>query len=409
MTTGDATDGELLHRFLHEHDDGAFTALVQRHGPAVLGVCRRVLRDPNDAEDAFQATFLVLIKKAGSIARTALLASWLYGVAYRTALAARTQAARRRAKERQVVPMPPAEPTPEVVWTDLRPVLDQEVNRLPEKYRAAFVLCHLEGRTNEEAAGVLGCPRGTILSRLAWARERLRYRLSRRGVALSAGLLTSLLSSSEVSPAVTPALLVRTANAALSVAAGQAIPAGAVSEQVATLIEGVVRAMWVKKLKALASVLLVMALLGGACLFTYHGLRADDKNEVKKGKSDREKLQGTWVLTSADHGGQKAGPEEIKDCTLTIKGDKCTLTMQGQTQEGTISLGPSKKPRQIDLTVDEGGGAQTHLGIYVLEGDTFKLCMSHPPQERPTKFATKKGAKWPGLFVFKRQEKAKPK
>src|SRR5262245_19690150 len=144
----DATDADLLDRFVHTRDEEAFTALLRRHGPAVLGVCRRVLSDPADAEDAFQATFLVLLRKAGSIGRPASLAGWLYGVAYRTALEARSRAARRRAKERQAVPPPPGETTPQVVWADLRPVLDEEVSRLPQKYRVAFVLCHVQGRTN---------------------------------------------------------------------------------------------------------------------------------------------------------------------------------------------------------------------------------------------------------------------
>src|SRR5262245_12621841 len=143
MTNG-PTDGDLLHRFVTQHDEGAFTALVRRHGPMVLGVCRRVLGDAHDAEDAFQATFLVLVRKAGRLARPALLGSWLYGVAHRTALEAKARAARRRAKESQVEPARPEEPTPDVVWADLRPVLDEEVSRLPEKYRSAFVLCHLQ-------------------------------------------------------------------------------------------------------------------------------------------------------------------------------------------------------------------------------------------------------------------------
>src|SRR5262249_4735029 len=154
-------------------------------GLLVLNVCRRVLRDEDDAEDAFQATFLVLARRARSIRRGESLGSWLYKVAYRAALAAR--AARKRAGRRTpLADLPAPEPADDPVGRAPRPVLDEEVSRLPDKYRAPFVLCYLEGKTTDEAAEPLGCPRGTVGTRLAWARERLRSRLARRGVALSA-------------------------------------------------------------------------------------------------------------------------------------------------------------------------------------------------------------------------------
>jgi RNA polymerase sigma factor (sigma-70 family) len=393
--SGAATDAELLQRFVAQRDEGAFTVLVRRHGPAVLGVCRRVLRDPNDADDAFQATFLVLARKAASITRPALLAGWLYGVAYRTAREAKTRAARRRAHERQAPVARPTEPAVEVVWSDLRPVLDEEVNRLPEKYRVTFVLCYLQGLTNEEAAGLLGCPLGTVLSRLAWARDRLRTRLSRRGLALSAGLLLPL---NELSAAVPPALVQGTT---------QAAAAGIVSSQVVTLTQGVLKAMWITKLKAVTSFVLALAVLGGAGVFTFHTLHAKDSKETKKEKTDHDKLQGKWVIASAESEGKKLDKSDphIKGGTLTFKGDKLIVTMGGKTQEASFSLDPGKTPREFDLVVDEGGGEQTHQGIYSLDGDTFKLCLSHPPQGRPGKFASKEGEKWPKVFVFKRQGK----
>src|SRR5262249_51915394 len=147
----DLSDGELLQRFARQREEGAFTALLQRHGPMVLGVCQSVLHDAHDAEDAFQATFLVLVRQPGAIGKPASVASWLHGVAYRIALRARAACARRRFQERQVVPMPARELQDEVVWRDLRPVLHEEVERLPERYRMPFVLCYLEGKTNEEA------------------------------------------------------------------------------------------------------------------------------------------------------------------------------------------------------------------------------------------------------------------
>ena len=147
----DLDDRRLLERFVATGDAAAFAALVQRHGPMVMGVCRRLLHDAHEAEDAFQATFLVLVYKARSVGRPELLGPWLHGVAYRTAARAR-QAARRRTREREAVAMPDADPTVEVVWRELRQVLDEELDRLAPKYRAALVLFYLEGKTTEEVA-----------------------------------------------------------------------------------------------------------------------------------------------------------------------------------------------------------------------------------------------------------------
>src|SRR5262249_932116 len=183
----DAPDRQLLERFVHEADEGAFRGLVQRHGPLVLGVCTRVLGSAHDAEDALQATFLVLVRKAGSIRTPELLGPWLYGVAYRTALKAKAEALRRRHLERRLVEVASLPVTDDLIWRDLRPVLDEEVSRLPRKYRVPFVLCYVEGKTSEQAARILGCPQGTVFSRPAWARAHLRRRLSRRGLALAAG------------------------------------------------------------------------------------------------------------------------------------------------------------------------------------------------------------------------------
>jgi RNA polymerase sigma factor (sigma-70 family) len=251
-------DGQLVQRFAASRDEAAFAALVQRHGSMVLGICQRLLNDAHDAEDAFQATFLVLARKADSIRRHASVASWLYGVAYRTATKARVAAARRRAAERQAAPVRSAEPdsAQEALWRDLRPVLDEELERLPEKCRAPVVLCYLEGKTTEEAALTLGCPRGTLLSRLAWARERLRARLTRRGVTLSAGsLATALTQNAEA--ALAPALLSLTVQAATRNAA---------SPEVVALAEGVFRTMRTSKVRVMAGLLLAASVLAGTGL-----------------------------------------------------------------------------------------------------------------------------------------------
>src|SRR5438128_6811580 len=187
------TDGHLLELYVTHRDQTAFAALVERYSALVLGVCERVLRDRHLAEDAFQATFLVLVRRADSLDGQRSLCSWLYAVAYRTALKARAIAARRRARERQVLDMPAVEPTEEAVWSDLKPVLDEELNKLPAKYRAPLILCCLHGKTHQQAARELGWPSGSMSRRMTRARELLRKRLTRRGIFLSAGVLVSLL------------------------------------------------------------------------------------------------------------------------------------------------------------------------------------------------------------------------
>jgi RNA polymerase sigma factor (sigma-70 family) len=174
------TDGRLLKRFASQQDQAAFAALVRRHGPMVLAVCRRVLGNAHDADDAFQATFLVLVRKAGAIARPELLANWLYGVAYRVAVKARANAARRSKHEQRAPVKACVDPVAEATGREVHAVLDAELRHLPEQYRAPLVLCYLEGKTNAEAACMLGWPTGSISGRLARARELLRMRLVRR-------------------------------------------------------------------------------------------------------------------------------------------------------------------------------------------------------------------------------------
>jgi RNA polymerase sigma factor (sigma-70 family) len=259
------TDGQLLECFVTRRDETAFEVLVRRHGPMVLRVCRRVLRHAQDAEDAFQATFLVLVRKAASIGQRELLGNWLYGVAYRTALDARAAAMRRRTRERQVSPMPEPEASDSAdVWRDLLPVLDQELNRLPDNYRVPVVLCDLEGRTRREVARQLGIPAGTLSGRLTTARRLLSRRLARHGLALSGGALTAALSSG-ASACVPSPLVASTVEAARAVAAGQAA-AGVVSVKVAALAEGVMKAMWGKSLKIAMALLLAAGIVGAALL-----------------------------------------------------------------------------------------------------------------------------------------------
>jgi RNA polymerase sigma factor (sigma-70 family) len=258
------TDSQLLARFIERRDEAAFEALVRRHGPMVLGVCRRVLGSVHDAEDAFQATFLVLARKAASLRSRELVGNWLYGTAYRTALQARATIARRRAREKQVRDMPEPQTAPEPAWRELLPLLDQELNRLPDKYRVPVVLCELEGKSRKEVAQLLGVPEGTLSWRLAHARKLLARGLARYGLAVSVSAL-----SESMTPACVPrALAASTAKAA----AGQV---GAVPAHVVVLTEGVVKAMFLSKIKAVVAVAFVLVASAGMVGLTYRPVVAE--------------------------------------------------------------------------------------------------------------------------------------
>jgi RNA polymerase sigma factor (sigma-70 family) len=257
---GGVSDAQLLDRWLVQRDEAAFEVLLWRHGPMILGVCRRVLHNDADVEDAFQATFLLLMRKAASIRRGASVAAWLYQTAYRVALRARQRSREQSARESARGELPATDPNEEILWRDVRPLLDEEINRLPEKYRVPFIRCYLEGCTNEEAAVEMGCPVGTIHSRLSWARERLRSRLARRGLTLATAGLTALLVQNAASAALPTPLAETTLQAAFAYAAQSTagVSAGAVA-----LTKGVLRTMFIAKLKLGVAVVLAVLLAGG--------------------------------------------------------------------------------------------------------------------------------------------------
>lgn len=286
-------DARYLDRFLASGDQDAFAALTSRHGPMVFSVCRRVLQNQHDAEDAFQATFLVLARKAGSVRKRASLASWLYGVAYRIACKASAGIGRRRIHESQSS-CPAQQTGPDAAWNELRAILDEELNRLPEKYRAPLVLCYLEGKTNEEAAAQLGWTKGTVSGRLARARDRLRRRLTRRGLGLSAGMLVGLFGAGTAPAAVPGTLVNATCQAAVSCAAGKAALGG----PAAALAEGVIRAMFVTKCKIILSVLVALALVGGGAGVLAQRLTVDDDPGLSKAETQVHVQQGQLAQPS---------------------------------------------------------------------------------------------------------------
>src|SRR5262245_10737214 len=240
------TDGQLLTDYVSRRDEAALEALVRRHGPMVWRVCRRVLPDFHDAEDAFQATFLVFVRKAASIASRELLANWLYGVAHQTALKARATAAKRKGRERQVPEMPEPAASEQDLWRDLQPLLDEELSRLPDKFRVVIVLCDLEGKTRKEAARQLGVTEGTVAGWLPRARSRLSKRLARHGLSVSGGALAALLSQKVASAGVPASVALHTIKAASLFAAGPGA-AGVISAEVAALTEGVLKTMILSK------------------------------------------------------------------------------------------------------------------------------------------------------------------
>jgi RNA polymerase sigma factor (sigma-70 family) len=276
--TGGLSDAALLERFARRGDEAAFELLVWRHGPMVLGACRRVLRHEQDAEDAFQATFLVLARKAAEAGRRGSLGGWLYTVAYRVALRARQRQALRGRREAplgaEAPPDAAAGPPEELARREVGPLLDAEVARLPEKYRAAFVLCYLEGKTNEEAAALLGCPKGTILSRLARARDRLRRRLSARDLVLAAGPFGLMLAGlARPLAEVSPVLVTGTAHAALLFAVGKSVLAAATAPAL-ELAEGMVRSLATARLRQAVAAVAALAVLAFGAGFAYSHMPA---------------------------------------------------------------------------------------------------------------------------------------
>jgi RNA polymerase sigma factor (sigma-70 family) len=253
------TDAQLLERWVARRDEASFELLLYRHGPAVLGACRRLLNDPHTVEDCFQATFVALVRKAGSIGRREAVGPWLYQVARRAALRVRAETARRAERERPGDEALAAVPAGDTTGgTESDGVLDEEVARLPRKYREAVVLCWLGGRTIAEAARELGCPPGTVSARLSRARKRLRQRLARRGPGVAAALAAGTLAGNGVA-AVPPLLAQAVLGMALACKAGCSEVAAAT--RAAALAEGVLKSMPLTRLKAAMTVALALLLL----------------------------------------------------------------------------------------------------------------------------------------------------
>jgi RNA polymerase sigma factor (sigma-70 family) len=366
-------DGQLLERYLSRRDEDAFEAIVDLHGPMVLGLCRRMLRDPRDIEDAFQATFLVLAQKAPGIRDRNLLSNWLYGVAFRVARRARTRTIRRRDREASVGELEvAAEPEP-TGRPESDPMLDQELSRLPEKYRIPLVLCYFRGRTHDQAAEELRCPVGTVRSRLARGRELLRKRLIRGGYAPT--VPAALLGGDMTLPArllvanVPPPLVAATVRAALGFGSSSIFKTGAAAVSSVVLAQGVLTTMQVAQLKWIGLAVLVTSLsAGGVVAVGYAAV------QTKEGATAKDPV----VAPSVDEpkSGQRYVPlrsTEERLQTLEDKIDRLTKSL-GAANRSTPTGGAAGTP--------VGGFEPTPLNTGAGSGTTSRP-MSSPPATNP--------------------------
>ncbi len=321
-TAAGLPDGELLARFLASGDESAFEAILVRHGPMVLGVLRRLLRDPNDVDDAFQATFVILVRKARGLRRREVLASWLHGVAYRVAMKARTAAARRAALVAAGDAIMGSSSSADgrdsgtrtLEDAELQDLLHAEVNRLPERYRKPIVLCYLEGMTHEQAAARMACPVGTVKGRLSRARDLLSHRLLQRGVALSGAALGGQLALSPAQAAVPHKLEAATLAAAKAVLGGlTAASASILSPTVKSLAQGVLETMFWSKAKLIAVPFVVAAGTAAFAAAEYQaggaGGAAPQGGFTKHGPAESQKAAAQAIPPGGPAGGMMSrGP-----------------------------------------------------------------------------------------------------
>jgi RNA polymerase sigma factor (sigma-70 family) len=342
---GRLSDSQLLEGFIARRDEAAFAALVRRHGPMVLGVCRRVLGNHHDAEDALQATFLVLARKAGSLRSRERVGNWLHGVAYRTALRARAMTARRRAHEQRVKELGVPEVQADDGWQEMLPLLDRELDRLPERYRVAVVLCDLEGVTRREAARRLNLPEGTLSSQLTRGRKLLARRLARYGLAPSVGVVVA-----RTAPAcVTSTLATSMAKDAVLVAGGQSLAVGTVPARVVALTEGVVKTMFLSKLKAFVAVTFVLLVSAGVVGLAYRtgAAQAPQPGGDRAGlpRPAADELEALRLEVEALRRGLQATRERVK----VLEGEVSALRASARPATGGANPPPEKGLDEMPL------------------------------------------------------------
>jgi RNA polymerase sigma factor (sigma-70 family) len=369
VAPGDS-DRQLLEDFACSGRQDAFTALVRRHGPLVLGVCYRVLQHRQDAEDAFQATFLVLARKAQTVAWQDSISNWLHGVAYRIALKARTQGSRRRLIEAQATGANDTVGTGDWIdWQELRQVLDEELQRLPAKYRAPLLLCYLEGKTRDEAATQLGWSPGSVKGRLERGRDLLRSRLARRGLPLSVVLCATALAEQGATAAVPASLASATIQASVGFVAGPAAGA-AISAHVLALSQGVLQAMLLMKVKIATAALLVVTVLGLGTGIAVHQAQASRDGEIPTAVAAAdEKLDRAIQKRDEERKSDKAPREEERK-----DGERKKDAPEARGILKKLDLG--KGTVTIQSTRDGEGGAER---TYNLGGKNIKVTIAENP------------------------------
>jgi len=344
------TDGQLLESYVRTREQEAFAALVHRLGPMVWGVCRRILGH-HDAEDAFQATFLVLARKAAVLLPRETVANWLHGVARHSALKARAITVKRGTREKQVIAMPEPAVEQRKLWDDVQPLLDLELGKLPDKYRAVIILCDLEGKTRKEAARHFRMPEGTVASRLATARSMLAKRLSRHGLVTSSTALALLLTQQAASARVPLSVASATIQAAIPFAAGQAA-AGVVSTRAVFLAEGVLRTMLLSKLKLTLAMVFMVTVLGGAMAAIGQERRGGNPTQAPGVEGPAEKaVQQPDPTKKAE-----ALPTNVTGVAKAVDAGKRSLTVAHRDGETTFTVA-----EDADIRIDHKRGELARL------------------------------------------------
>jgi RNA polymerase sigma factor (sigma-70 family) len=409
-TSHELEDRDLLGRFVRDGDEAAFSVLVERHGPMVLGLCRRALGNVHDAEDACQAVFLVLARHAASVRKAASLPSWLHGVACRVAANARRGRVRRQRRERGIEPSIPHDPAAEVSWREVQAALDEELDRLPARLRGPLVLCYLGGRTRDEAARLLGVSAGCLHGRLERGRRLLSDRLKRRGLGLSAALSAAAAGEGVTQAALRPGLVLSLTGAAVAFAGGARD--GAVPHGVLSLAREACNGMVMAKLKtgvvAAMAAGLLLAAAAGPMAFSGTPPQPPPGKETPAAKSteraatpgargEATELEGEWEMVACERDG---GPQDpaLEDLHLIFRGGELLCRADGdknRVMKAKIKLDPRRSPKAIDLTMADGRGKEVaSAGIYALEGDRLRLCFPQGTTNsarRPRAFKTESG------------------